>query len=60
MTIYGFDAPGRPLSLAIDAFETLAAKAVKLGPRIATPFSDLVHPVHRQGAVFGWEVHRPA
>jgi hypothetical protein len=56
IVIYGFDAPGRPLAMAIDAFETLAAMSATLGPRITSSYSGLVHPVHRQGSVFGWEV----
>lgn len=56
MVIYGFDAPGRPLVVAINAFETLAARSVKLGPRVTSGYSDLVHPVHWQGAAFGWEI----
>jgi hypothetical protein len=56
IVIYGFDAPGRPLGLAIEAFETLAKRSVRLGARITAPYSGLVHPVHQQGAVFGWEV----
>jgi hypothetical protein len=57
MIIYGFDAPNRPLVTVINAFETLAERSVTLGPRITATYADLVHPVHRQGAVFGWEVH---
>jgi hypothetical protein len=54
--IYGFDAPQRPVEVIIDAFEVLACRLVKLGPRWMAGFTDLVHPVHRQGAVYGWEV----
>jgi len=56
VVIYGFDAPSRPLGLAIEAFEALAKRSVSLGARITAPYSGLVHPVHQQGAVFGWEV----
>ena len=56
IVIYGFDAPSRPLSLAIEAFETLARRSVCLGARITVPYSGLVHPVFQQGAVFGWDV----
>ncbi len=58
IVIYGFNAPSRPVALAIEAFEVLAARSVKLGPRIPEPFSGLVHPVHQNGAVFGWEISR--
>jgi hypothetical protein len=60
MIISGFDAPHRPLLVAIGAFEALAARLVTLGPRITATYSDLVHPVHRQGAVFGWEIQARA
>lgn len=60
VVIYGFDAPGRSLALAIDAFEVLASRIATLGSRVMEPYSDLVHPVHRQGSVFGWQVHRLA
>jgi hypothetical protein len=56
VVIYGFDYPGLPMDPAIDAFEVLAQRLVKLGPRIVGSYSDLVHPVHREGRVFGWEV----
>ena len=56
IVIYGFDAPSRPLTLAIEAFETLARKSVRLSARITAAYSGLVHPVFQQGAVFGWDV----
>jgi hypothetical protein len=58
MVIYGFDSRPRPLDLAIQAFEALASRAVVLGPRVSEPFTDLVHPIHREGAVFGWDISR--
>lgn len=54
--IYGYDNPERPLELGIASFETLAQARVKLGPRHSAIFSGLVHPVHRAGQVFAWEV----
>jgi hypothetical protein len=56
IVIYGFDCPRRPLRVIIDAFEVLAGSRVRLGVRCETSLSDLVHPVHRTGEVFGWEV----
>jgi hypothetical protein len=56
IVIYGFDDARRPLSVMIDAFETLARTRVLLGPRQEAPLGTLVHPVHRAGAVLGWEV----
>jgi hypothetical protein len=45
---------------AIEAFEVLAARWVTLGTRTVGAYADLVHPVHRAGRVFGWEITRPA
>lgn len=56
IVIYGFDAPSRQLAVAIEAFETLARRLVRLSARITMPYSGLVHPVFQQGAVFGWDV----
>jgi hypothetical protein len=60
VVIYGFDYPSLPMDLAIEAFETLARTKVSLGPRAVAGYDDLVHPVHRAGRVFGWEVHAMA
>jgi hypothetical protein len=54
--IYGFDNVEWPLDPAIEAFEILAGNRVKLGPRITAPFTDLIHPIHSQGAVYAWQV----
>jgi hypothetical protein len=59
--IYGFDFHDKPLDPVIDAFESLASARCTLGKRISAPFSGLVHPVHRMGRVFAWEInpHEP-
>jgi hypothetical protein len=54
--IYGFEYPDRQLEPAIDAFETLARRQVALGPRCQAAMGPLVHPVHKEGRVYGWEV----
>jgi hypothetical protein len=54
--IFGYDYPGWPLEPVIEAFETLAATRVHLTRRPAADFDSLVHPVHRRGRVFAWEV----
>jgi hypothetical protein len=54
--IYGFDHEAWPLDPAIEAFEILARSKVTLGERQNSSFSGLIHPVHREGRVFGWEV----
>jgi hypothetical protein len=54
--IYGYDYPAWPLEPVMAAFECLATREVALSERISASFSNLVHPVHRGGEVFGWEV----
>lgn len=54
--IYGYDADGWPLDPAIEAFEVLASRQVRLGMRQRATFTALVHPVHASGQVFAWEL----
>jgi len=54
--IYGFDDPRRPLAEMITAFETLARTRASLSDRHQAGIGPLVHPVHKTGAVFAWEV----
>ena len=54
--IYGYDADEWPLEPAITAFEVLAARLVRLGPRKQATFSGLIHPVHASGSVYAWEL----
>ena len=57
IVVYGFDYPSLPMDLAVDAFEVLAGRQVRLGPRLSSSYSELVHPVHCAGRVFGWELN---
>ena len=56
IVIYGYDYEGWPMDPAIEAYELLAGHRVRLGPRRTAGFSGLVHPVHKAGRVFAWEV----
>jgi hypothetical protein len=56
--IYGYDYPGWPMGPAIEAFQTLACREVKLADSAVASFDGLIHPVHRRGRVFGWQVQR--
>jgi hypothetical protein len=56
MIVYGFDYPTMTLDPAIEAFEALATRSVAFSPRLVARLERLVHPVHREGRVFGWEV----
>jgi hypothetical protein len=55
---YEHSPPRIDLSVLIDSFELLAEGilGVQLGPRCSGKLIDLVHPVHQQGTVFGWEL----
>lgn len=54
--IFGYEYEVWPMEPTITAFETLAAREVSLGNRRSASVERLVHPVHQQGAVFGWEI----
>jgi hypothetical protein len=56
IVIYGFDDDRRPLEDIVNAFEILARSRVNLGRRHTSRFGPLVHPVHRTGEVFAWEI----
>ena len=56
VVIYGFDYPNLPMDPAVDAFEILARQWVRFSDRVVGVYSDLIHPVHRMGRVFGWEI----
>ena len=56
--IYGFDSEDWPIEPAIQAFETLALVQASLPDRVVVPFDDLVHPVHKSGRVYAWEIRR--
>jgi hypothetical protein len=54
--LYGFETDEFPLEPLVRAFETLAGARVPLGRRAQAGFSGLVHPVHKRGAVYLWEI----
>jgi hypothetical protein len=56
--IYGYDYDALPMEPAVEAFEQLAEHRVRLGSRETASFDGLIHPVHRRGGVFVWEVGR--
>jgi hypothetical protein len=56
--IYGYDYPDWPMDPVINAFEALASRQVKLADSAVASFNGLVHPVHRRGRVFGWQVQQ--
>lgn len=56
IVIFGYEHAEWPLEPAISAFEHLATRSVQLGARCSADTGELVHPVHRQGRVYGWEL----
>jgi hypothetical protein len=54
--IYGYDYPGWSMDPAIEAFEKLASQRVELASHAVASFDGLIHPVHKRGRVFGWQV----
>ena len=56
--IYGFDYEDWPMEPAVQAFETLALVQASFLDRAVVPFDALVHPVHKSGRVYAWEIRR--
>lgn len=54
--IYGYEAAGWPMNLVVDAFAALARTRTHLSQCYAASFDGLVHPVHRSGAIYAWEL----
>jgi hypothetical protein len=58
--VFGYEhtPPQIDLETAIRAFESIATQVarIELGSRHFAEFGPLIHPVHQQGKVFGWEV----
>ena len=46
------------ITTAIESFEVIAKEVVgiDLGERHCCEFGPLIHPVHQQGKVFGWQI----
>jgi hypothetical protein len=55
---YECDPTQKPLAPLVDSFEILAGRImkIKLGPRETENRKNLIHPVHQQVTVYGWEV----
>src|SRR5215211_5674100 len=60
IVIFGYEhsSPLIDISIAIESFEAIAKQVVgiELGARRSAEFGPLIHPVHQQGNVFGWQV----
>jgi hypothetical protein len=56
IVIFGYDYDKWPMDPVIEAFETLASPLVGMKMAAPSTVADLIHPVHRSGRVFGWEI----
>ena len=56
IVIYAYDWPDFPALAVVEIFEMAATQRVTLGARVAHHFHGLIHPVHQQGSVYGWEL----
>lgn len=58
--VFGYEhSPARiNLDTAVSCFEAISSRVVeiRLGSRCSAEFSNLIHPHHQHGKVFGWEV----
>jgi hypothetical protein len=54
--VYGFEYSGRQLEPLLGALETLLTIAGPVTSTAKEAFTELVHPVHRQGVVVAWEI----
>ena len=58
--IFGYEhsPPLIDITTAIESFEAIAKQimGIELGERHVAEFGSLIHPVHQQGKVFGWQV----
>ena len=60
VVVFGYEhsPPLIDISTAIESFEMIAKQVVgiELGERRSAVFGPLIHPVHQQGKVFGWQI----
>jgi hypothetical protein len=56
IVIYAYEWDDMPTQEVINLFEYAASKRVRIGERHEARFRDLIHPVHQQGTVYGWEL----
>ena len=56
IVIYGYDYEAYPMEEMINCFEKLAIGKLDL-PRIYSKFAGLIHPIHKNGEVYGWMIN---
>ena len=56
LLIYGYEYAEWPMEPAIKSCEILADQYVALGSRNHSEVKQLVHPIHKSGRVFSWEI----
>jgi hypothetical protein len=58
--LFGYDYEHWPMDPVVEAFEVLASRLASLTRATPSMVTDLVHPHHRTGRVFGWEIRLPS
>ena len=54
--MYAYDYDDWPSLPLVEAFEMLIRLRCELGTRLEANFTELMHPVHSRGTVYGWEI----
>lgn len=56
--VYSHTPPRVQIELLVRSFELIASNVIgiRLGPRCQAGVQNLIHPVHQQATVYGWEV----
>jgi hypothetical protein len=54
--VYGYEYPGRQLKPLVVALETLLKLTGPVAERAEQKFTELIHPIHREGLVIAWEI----
>ncbi len=56
--VYGFEYEDWPMAPALDALDVLIRQRTQALGRAVARFEGLVHPVHKSGRVYAWEINR--
>jgi hypothetical protein len=60
VVIFGYEhmPPEISLEVAVESLEVIVEEVcqIQLGPRVESKVTNLIHPVHQQARVYGWEV----
>jgi hypothetical protein len=56
LLIFAYEYPDFPTRTAIEAFETLARRFVRITSVATATISALAHPIHTEATVYGWNI----